>query len=168
MRWYALVAATLMVALGSVLDAGAGPVDQFTYVQRDQLRIAVKHWGPPPCPDGAAYRMVSNAEAHRRTGDESAYAFAASEKNQGYCELGLTRTLVEDFTYAEVCHVVVHEVGHMDGRGHSGDPMDVMYAGFADYTFRPCLRRQAQLQRACDRKRTERAILRCWRRWQLG
>jgi hypothetical protein len=49
---------------------------------------------------------------------------------QGYCYVWMNLQYSDLLTGSEICKITLHEVGHLDGLGHSSDPADVMYAPF--------------------------------------
>lgn len=160
----------LLLCVLLVWPAGA-QAEPFGEIEREHLRLATKHWGPAPCAKGVLYRVVSLADVLTRTSETFATGYATNERDHGRCEAAIARNPWEgEYTYAERCALLLHEVGHLHGRSHSADPADPMFEDFFSATQRPtiCNRGAKRRQKLCLRKRSERAITRCEDRWGVG
>lgn len=112
------------------------------------LAIAERWWGPlPHCQEVEIILGFDDPE-------DGVGGWAV----RGGCTIWLDRSFMNRGRVAtwRLCGIMVHEYGHLTGRGHSDDPWDVMYP-VVEATPTPCYRWHRERARA-------RAIRRLWRR----
>lgn len=56
------------------------------------------------------------------------------------CKIAFPAQRLHRWPAEMTCHVLVHEMGHAAGYGHSADPHDVMYPYVDDAVYPPCRR----------------------------
>lgn len=148
-----------MVAVLLVFPAGAA-AKPFGPVEQEHLQLALKHWGPMPCPFGVSYHLTDSAARLTSNGKAIAYA--------GDCEVGLSDNLARDgFNYVERCTVLLHELGHVQGREHSSNPADPMFHNLDKMTRHPRVCTRGAKLRAGRCERRTRWVERCYRHWSL-
>lgn len=117
-RIVVLLIAALLVALPA--QAGAHVEDQ-RYLAG--ARISLDVWGPPACGTPHIHRAWWGS-------DSGTLGMATSD----WCLIQVRAGLSGDV----LCHVVVHEWGHLAGRGHSSDRYSVMYYAYWGHTYWRC------------------------------
>jgi hypothetical protein len=122
-----LLLAAILVAAGpaAAADSPAARWPAGGSTLRTARSLGAEHWGFSPCRGKVA---VSWAALGATTNAQSSWAndvdpFLAPSGNTD-CELALS-TQVE-WDWPKLCTVVIHEVGHLTGHDHVGDPADVM------------------------------------------
>jgi hypothetical protein len=96
------------------------------------MEIAATHWAAVPCSGRVDVRWAPLAAG---VGGRSTWAYAGddgfrSPARNTDCEIELST--LEDWDWAKVCTVLVHEVGHLTGHRHADDPHDVMNAAYVE------------------------------------
>ncbi len=124
------------------------------------MALAHAHWGGPI--PTCVVNGVTTVPAHAILYDDPDPSVAARAEQPG-CQIWLDRSSWREMRPVEACMIIVHEWGHLLGRGHSHDPLDLM----AEVPVRPPLecrwvagpapRARASAARRCARQRKARA-----------
>ena len=141
------------------------------------LQVGERLWGGMPCGGQVAFSWR----------DEDPAVNATSYWSPGFtnCEIVFNRSA--GMGALKFCTIMAHELGHLHGRGHSGDPDDLMAAYYSaplpacssgatasstpvaefrkatTFTAPEARRRHRAALRRCNRRHTRRAIRRCKR-----
>lgn len=113
-----LLAAVVLVLGVAEAQATARP---FGAYEAGLFRLGLTYWQETPrgCP------YITREVEPRWEGLEGAVGEA------GNCRMVIAEdAFAADADPRETCAVVVHEVGHLNGHGHSPDPTNVMYTGY--------------------------------------
>lgn len=125
--------AVALTAVALALPASAS-ADHGTPFLDDDLTtyfgIAQAHWGGP-APNCVA-NGVTTIPVHAVLYDDPIASVAARADQPG-CRLWLDRSSWREMRPVEACTIVAHEWGHLLGRGHVDDPLDLM----AEFPERP-------------------------------
>lgn len=118
--------AVCVLALALAAPARAAP---FTPAAERAYNVAVRYWrgGPTDC---LTLDREIVADGSLPEGD-TGWATVPTEPTD--CVLYVARRLTTPGNFIALCGVLVHEVGHLRGLGHSTDPASVMYP----YSRRP-------------------------------
>lgn len=89
------------------------------------IRVAQATWGIPACgnPHVEAVTPAQYMREHEEISIDGQPLAWADEKR---CVIVINPTW-KIYTATKRCHVIVHEWGHLAGRGHSDNPRSVMY-----------------------------------------
>jgi hypothetical protein len=113
--------ALCVACLGFAAPAAAAP---FTPELRLAYGLAVQHWGILPAGCSSLDRqIVPNEELPDALAE-------ASQPEPGEvipCFLYIRAELANPTNFIRACAVIRHEVGHLEGFGHSPDPRNIMY-----------------------------------------
>lgn len=159
------VLAISLIAMTAAPTAGAAP---FTPRLELAYRIAVDYWGQEPTLCTSIDREIVS-RGSLLSAEPWGEATVPSEPMS--CILYVSRFLASPYESRRLCQVMIHEVGHLLGLGHSDDPASPMYP-YPVTTEPLCIRagnRGYKLMQARERAhhhRTLRAI-RALRREQL-
>lgn len=90
------------------------------------LAVALATWGhrPPTCGE------------HLRVVERSLPGFTIGRADGFRCRIVLDSTPWTPWTRQRVCKAIVHEKGHLYGKGHSKSPRSIMYRKL--HYWRPC------------------------------
>ncbi len=120
---------------GAIGEEGAGPADALFPADGPSMAgartIAEAHWGGPAC-DGevtvawAVLEPGTNATASWRN---PTHAWDNAAENFD-CRIDFN--VRADFDWPKLCSVMAHELGHLLGRQHTGDPADLMAPLYAE------------------------------------
>lgn len=115
-----ILAGAIALMVAAPTSATAAPL---TPALLHDYQLANRYWGGPPvnC-TSLDMGIVYNDELPK-------YVLAAATEATypQPCELWIARELVKPVWALEACVVMLHEVGHLHGLGHSSNPEDVMY-----------------------------------------
>lgn len=150
----------LLVVLLLLLFPAGAQARPFDRVDREALALAIEYWGPPPCPQGLTTQVVPDADLARIQPGFEGYASSCK------IELG---AVTRERSYTMRCLLMVHEVGHIEGHPHSTDLASPMFPDMSRITAPPAVCDRGLWRRVdgCDRKRTRRSTVRCYRRWSI-
>lgn len=93
------------------------------------MTVGARVWGMPAC--GQPHVEVTTPTAYQAAHGTSEFGgnqpLAWADETR--CVIAINRELahIEIRTPAKRCHVIVHEWGHLAGRGHSDNPRSVMF-----------------------------------------
>jgi hypothetical protein len=118
------LALALAVALASVAAA------QPTVLERSR-DVAVAAWGVAPC-GGQRIPIDWRDLPGKQAGRASWWG-----ERPPFHRCRVTIDSGRRWTARRLCTVIVHEYGHLLGRGHSADPRDVMHSPVPRY-YQPC------------------------------
>ena len=117
------IVVSLIAALLVALPAqAAAHVEDQRYLAGARVSL-LDVWGPPGCGTPHIHRAWWGSESNT-------FGYATP----GWCLIQIRAGLSGDV----LCHVVVHEWGHLAGRGHSADRYSVMYHAYWGYTYWRC------------------------------
>jgi hypothetical protein len=141
----AAVGLATLVGAGAAHAADAAPIDAFGPGSAAEARardIARGVWGAEPC---AGQVTVGWTDVTPKTNAMAIWGnpvdlYAAPALNDR-CEIRFNPGV--PFDWSKYCTVMVHEYGHLLGRGHSTDVHDVMY-GFYEEPIAACVDRPAR------------------------
>lgn len=101
--------------------ANAAP---FTPELEMAYNLAIARWGQPTNCMSIELAIVPD--------DLTEYEGQATQPSEPMpCELWIIRRLAAPRMFGRACSVIFHEVGHLNGVGHSDDPHSLMYPNFA-------------------------------------
>lgn len=129
-----IVAVLALLALCA--PARAAP---FTPELNRSYNAAVRFWGEAPINCTSLDRQIVDDAAM----PEETEGWATIADRPTTCVLYLRRTLAAPRWFERACAVMIHEVGHLLGYGHSDDPANVMFpevVAIPPYCFRLGLR----------------------------
>lgn len=119
-----IVALAVMAAMAFPAAAHAGPALDSGAFSEDRWEAIV---GFRPCGGQITYRFMELPEG--RIAQSEFHNRAARERLRLVCRVDLAERY-RDYLYARpalLCSIVLHEVGHLSGRPHSGNPRSVMF-----------------------------------------
>lgn len=116
------VALALLLALALATPAHAGGAHL-----RQAIRIADAHWPTSPCRGRQQVIGITPAVADAYRPGVLAYAPA-----DGSCRVWVAWQRLAGYPTRLRCRLLVHEFGHLAGRGHSTRPASVMYPTLMD------------------------------------
>lgn len=105
-----------------VLGVEEAPAAPFTPSLERAYNVATHYWGGEP----SGCTSIEKAIVPTLDG----YYAEASQPEPGEripCFLWVSRSLASPRAFGTACGVLVHEVGHLRGYGHSDDPTNVMF-----------------------------------------
>ena len=122
-------AATLSVAAAPTADAATNPATQWPAdgpAMQQARTIADAHWGMVPC-NGDVKIAWAKLPSDENAGSTWVNPFQDyfDAKDNAQCSVAFNVT--QDWNWAKLCTVFVHEFGHLAGNPHSDDPKDVMF-----------------------------------------
>lgn len=138
-RWI-LGAVATMATLLAVAPAPAAAAPFPPRAER-AFRIAVEYWGQESSPACASVdREVVPDELLASENADARATIPAPDAEPGSvsCLLEVRRSLMPLSRFYYLCSVMIHEVGHLNGLGHSSDPRSIMYGGGVTTIPRPC------------------------------
>jgi hypothetical protein len=97
-------------------------------------RVAIEHWGREPCHGDieVSWGRLSEDENARATWTNQGDSAATIE----LCDIVFNQS--QAWEWPKLCTVFAHELGHLEGEGHSSDPADVMYPYYLGSVLPEC------------------------------
>lgn len=108
------VACCLMLVFAASASAASFPVASPEFVSA--VQVAERQWGGLPCGGRIAFGWR----------DEDPDVNATSYWYPGYTDCEVVFNRRANMSWTKFCTIMAHELGHLHGRGHSGDPDDLM------------------------------------------
>lgn len=131
-RLFTVLVAVAATAIATPAATAATPEQQWPIdgpgVQT-ALQIANQTWGVPICPGSGGFTIRFGALAHGTVG-MARYTDSQDPFEMRNCSITLSTGT--DWYWEKLCSVIVHEVGHLTGRGHEEDEHDVMAAMYRE------------------------------------
>jgi hypothetical protein len=120
------------IALADPPKASHPPLGPYTSAQVAALvSLAESQWSGNPCAGSVAVYPLTTAQAIAGGETDVADGFVhGSYAGTGSCDVFIVTDRHNGWIAAGVCSLLVHEIGHLGGLGHSDDPASIMAAVF--------------------------------------
>jgi Matrixin len=89
------------------------------------VNLAEQHWGATPCSAQFTISWVA-ADLHVNAVSQWSNPFDSYQQPGLNSDCSIAFNPGAQWDWPKLCTVVVHEVGHLDGQQHNGDPANVM------------------------------------------
>lgn len=131
----------LLITLGALLlSAPLAQADLFTPEAEAYYANAIQFWGkePPLCVSISKEMQVAlTVEGKTSPGKGLEFIGEASQPNPEYGPVNCFVLIKLGLESWELCRVIMHEVGHLEGLGHSADPTNIMYPQISKREYAP-------------------------------
>ncbi|SRR6266496_687683 len=121
------MARILCICLILAMLAGSVRVAQNIRISRDQNKsqeIAARYWNGTKCDGHIGLRYIP---MEWRTLAFADYYFVQGSQRFFDCYVYFNSRRVSGLSFSKYCAIMVHEYGHLNGRGHSRNPYSIMY-----------------------------------------
>jgi hypothetical protein len=118
----------LLLSVLFLLPVASAHADPFTPEAEAEYAAAVQYWGHEPSLCSSVTKELDAGALPEQSEDSGSEVLgSATQPNSEFAPVKCTITVDSDLEPWAFCRVMRHEVGHLEGNGHSGDPTNIMY-----------------------------------------